>query len=71
MYDLFEGNPNLANVQVSVPVGALPKKDQMQALQDEHRRLIERIKERQAGVVALRVRLMATTNAIIALEVLK
>lgn len=50
MRDLFEGNPNLANKRVTVPVTAIPADDLLPALISERESLFRRIKPKRAAV---------------------
>lgn len=68
MRDLFEGNPNLANKRVTVPVTAIPQEKLLDTLRAERESLFGRIKPKQAGVVELRLRLKDITRLIMQLE---
>ena len=71
MRDLFEGNPNLANKRVTVPVTVIPQENLLNTLRSERERLFSRIKPKQVGVVELRLRLKDITRLIMQLELIE
>ena len=71
MRDLFEGNPNLANKRVTVPVTAIPQEKLLDTLRAERESLFNRIKPKRVGVVELRLRLKGITRLIMQLELIE